>query len=58
MILTDVVPSWPAFARWDDAALEAAHGERTVFAGGYAFKLRDYLRYSRAVTRDDAPLYL
>ena len=58
MILTDVVPSWRAYGAWDDAALEAAHGARTVFAGGYAFTLRDYLRYARAVTRDDAPLYL
>jgi len=58
VILTDVVPAWPAYAAWDAGALEAAHGGRTVFAGGYAFALRDYLRYARAVTRDDAPLYL
>ena len=53
-----MVPQWPAYSRWDDAALEAAHGGHTVYAGGYAFTLRDYLRYARAVTRDDAPLYL
>lgn len=58
MILTDVVPQWPAFARWGDDALQEAHGAHTVYAGGYAFTLRDYLRYAHAVTRDDAPLYL
>lgn len=58
MILTDVVTQWPAFGAWDDAALEAAHGAHAVVAGGYSFALRDYLRYARAVTRDDAPLYL
>lgn len=58
VILTNVVPHWPAFGAWDDAALEAAHGAHAVFAGGYSFALRDYLRYARAVTRDDAPLYL
>jgi hypothetical protein len=29
-----------------------------VYAGGYPFALRDYKRYARSVTRDDAPLYL
>jgi hypothetical protein len=57
-LLTDVVPQWRAATLWDDAYLRAALGGETVYAGGYPFTLTDYLRYSDAVSRDDAPLYL
>jgi hypothetical protein len=53
-----VVPTWRASALWDEAYLLSEHGGATVYAGGYPFALRDYLRYARSVTRDDAPLYL
>jgi len=58
VILTDVVPAWPAAQAWRAAQLEAAHGDEPVYAGGFRFALSDYLAYAARVTRDDAPLYL
>lgn len=57
-ILTDVVPTWQASRLWSDDYLASALGHVTVYAGGYPFAMRDYLRYAHAVRRDDAPLYL
>jgi hypothetical protein len=53
-----VVPTWRAASLWDEAYLLSRHGGASVYAGGYPFALRDYFRYSRSVSRDDAPLYL
>ena len=56
-IVTDVVPEWPAFAKWDLPYLERALEGRTVHAGGYEFEPAKFFRYL-ARSRDEQPLYL
>jgi hypothetical protein len=58
VVLTDVVPQWPAFQRWRDRAYLLAHaGDAQWEVGPVHMRLADYFAYSDA-TRDEAPLYL
>ncbi|KAG5456083.1 MAG: hypothetical protein BJ554DRAFT_4276, partial [Olpidium bornovanus] len=57
VIITDVVPGWPAYAKWDREYLVANY-RTTLFAAEAAeLRLDDYLAYADS-QRDEAPLYL
>lgn len=57
VVVTDVVPQWPAYQKWSDEYLLAAFGQQRLEAGAASLSFPHYLNYCRH-TRDDAPLYI
>lgn len=57
VILTDVVPSWPAYGTWSLDSLCAAHGDARFIAGEVRISLSRYAQYARQTT-DESPLYI
>lgn len=57
VIITDMVPAWPAATRWTPAYLSTVCGDATFDAGGFSFTMGEYFKYAACVT-DDQPLYL
>eukprot|EP00048_Salpingoeca_helianthica_P012599 m.184795 g.184795 ORF g.184795 m.184795 type:complete len:469 (-) comp15394_c0_seq2:26-1432(-) len=57
VIITDVVPRWPAFDKWSDDYLIAQFGAAGLEAGPVSIGLARYQRYA-AQCRDDLPLYI
>lgn len=57
VILTDVVPGWPAFQKWSREYLERALEGHDVMVGDSPMKLSSYYEYSK-LQRDELPLYL
>lgn len=58
-IVTNVVPSWPASTCWNKDYFKEVCGSSRFVAGGFMFKMQDYLDYSdRIEGRCDQPLYL
>lgn len=59
VVVTNVVASWPASASWGKKHFAESCGSSLLVAGGYNFKMEDYLDYSdRIEGRCDQPLYL
>jgi hypothetical protein len=57
VILTDVVPTWPAYRKWSRAYLAKALGDAPVFVGNAPLPFGAYCAYADA-QRDELPLYL
>ncbi|CCI45803.1 unnamed protein product [Albugo candida] len=56
VILKNATTHWPALKKWtSDSYLIQTCQEKTLYAGGYAFTIENYLKYCRTL-RDDQPL--
>lgn len=59
VVVTDVVPSWRAAASWNRDYFKEVCGPSLFVAGGFKFKMEEYLDYSDRIDgRCDQPLYL
>ncbi|TPX48699.1 hypothetical protein SeLEV6574_g01897 [Synchytrium endobioticum] len=57
VILTAVVPHWPAFVKWDLPYLQRKCGDRLLRAEAIHLTMHDYLHYSQQC-HEESPLYL
>nr|CCA20147.1 histone arginine demethylase putative [Albugo laibachii Nc14] len=56
VILENAISHWPALKKWtSDSYLTQMCQQETLYAGGYAFTMENYLKYCRTL-RDDQPL--
>lgn len=57
LVITDLVTTWPAYAKWTPAHLCEQYGHIPFHAAGFDFSMKSYFDYCFKST-DDQPLYL
>ncbi|KAI8928679.1 hypothetical protein BC831DRAFT_447540 [Entophlyctis helioformis] len=57
VILTDVVPQWPAYGKWNTEYFVSRYGDRTFRAEAVDIAFGDYVHYM-AKAKEESPLYL
>lgn len=57
VVITDVVPCWPALHQWTWEYLEEELKDTDIVAGSYDMSFKDFLHYCKA-QNDEMPLYL
>ncbi|KAJ3281041.1 hypothetical protein HK104_000249 [Borealophlyctis nickersoniae] len=57
VVITDVVPTWPAFERWSLSYFQKQYGDRLFRAEAVDIPFSDYVSYAESCN-EESPLYL